>query len=105
MRLPVYIGAHRSFAVICEAHSLVVTWLVGGKILRPTTRTKNSEPTAGFSKKANKRTFEGEDLLCVAYFNPQGRSDPRRPTRPNNDLPAAAMKAAEREITILVWLI
>ena len=50
MRLPVYVGAHHGFAVICETHSLVVTWLVGGKILRATTRTKNSEPTAGFSK-------------------------------------------------------
>ena len=58
MRLPVYVGAHHGFAVICETHSLVVTWLVGGRILRATTRTKNSERTAGFSKKQTNALFK-----------------------------------------------
>ena len=96
MRLPVYVGAHHGFAVICETHSLVVTWLVGGRILRATTRTKNSERTAGFSKKQSNALLKTRTYLCVAYINPQSEATRGRPHAQTE----AAIKAAEREITI-----
>ena len=93
MRLPVYVGAHHGFAVICEIHSLVVTWLVRGRLLRATTRTKNLEPTAGFSTNAL--------LKARTYCASRTSIHKAEATRGGpNVLTAAAMKAAEREITI-----
>ena len=62
--------------------------------------TEKSEAMAGCSKK-NQMHFEDQDLLCVAYVNPQTRSDLRPPARPTK----AAIKATDRASKFLGWLI
>ena len=97
MRLPVYVGStHHGFAVICETHSLVVTWLVGGRILRATTRTKNSERTAGFSKKQSNALLKARTYCALRTSIHKAEVTRGRPHAQTE----AAIKAAEREITI-----
>jgi hypothetical protein len=95
MRLPVNIGAHHGFAVICATHSLVVSWLVGGRILRATTRTKNSERAAGFSKKQTNALLKAR-TYCASRTSIHKSKVTRASHRPTE----ATITAAEWEITI-----
>jgi hypothetical protein len=56
---------------------------------------------AGFSEEQSNALLKPKAYCALRSSNPQCRRDPRwRPARPNNELIAVAIKAAEGTITI-----